>query len=129
MALIDNPISSAIDAVAKIIDKVVPDKAAADSAKANLFALRETDDVKLAMAQIGVNQADAQSGSKFQAWWRPALAWVCLCDVFYEVLAYPILHKYYLTLDTANAVAITMPILLTLIGARSVDKYNGVDSK
>lgn len=129
MAFISNPISDAIAAVSAIIDKVVPDKAAADAAKASLLAMRETDDVKLALAQIGVNQADAQSSSKFQAWWRPCLAWVCLCDVFFEVLAYPIMHKYILTLDTANAIGITMPILLTLIGARSVDKWQGTDSK
>ena len=117
-----------ITAIADFLIRVMPDRAAADAAKASLQSARDDANVKLALAQISVNAVDAQSGSKFQAWWRPALAWVCLCDVFYETLLYPVLANY-ARVVSVNDIAITMPILLVLIGARSADKFNGVDSK
>jgi len=117
-----------ISAIAAIIEKIIPDKAAAQAAKDTLFANRESNDIKLALAQIGVNTEDAKSSRVFIAGWRPALAWVCLADVVFETIVIPFVSGWY-TVHSANALSVTMPILVTLIGARTVDKWQGTDTK
>ena len=117
-----------LDALGKVIDRVIPDATANAAAKNALTIAQQNGSLQLDLANLQVNLADAQSSSKFQSWWRPALAWVCLFDVFYETLLYPVLANY-ARVVSVNDIAITMPILLVLIGARSADKFNGVATK
>jgi len=67
--------------VEHIIDKVIPDKAANDAAKAQLEALKETDyakqvedDVKVQLAGLDVVKAEASGESWLQRNWRPMTA-------------------------------------------------------
>jgi uncharacterized membrane protein len=83
--------------VEHVIDKVIPDRAANDAAKAELERLRETDyaqqiadDVKVQVAGLEVVKAEAQGESWLQKNWRPitALVFVWLVvSYFYGLVA------------------------------------------
>ena len=70
--------------IGNVLDKVIPDPQAAAAAKLEALRLAQTGELaeldaqtKLALAQIGVNQADAQGVSPMQRNWRPMIGWVC----------------------------------------------------
>lgn len=119
-----------ITAIGNLIDKILPDRAQADAAKAALMANRENNDVKLILAQLAINQADAQSKNMFQAGWRPALAWSCVLSFIYHFLFFPMLGQFMLKLhDIAPGdFSIMMGVLTVLIGARTYDKAKGTDT-
>lgn len=63
--------------VAQIFDRVIPDKAAAEKAKAELTAQLTTAEIQGQLAQIDVNKEEAKHQSVFVAGWRPFIGWVC----------------------------------------------------
>ena len=80
-----------------IIDKIWPDKAEAEKAKLRLFELTQAGEFKeleaeleKARLQVGVNTAEAQSGSNFRGGWRPFIGWVCGMGLAYAVLLQPL---------------------------------------
>ena len=48
--------------------------------------------IKLDLAQIAVNTADAQSDDKFQRRWRPAIGWVCAFGLAYATILLPFME-------------------------------------
>ena len=90
-------LGSVFDFGGKIIDKMFPDKDAADRAKLELFKLQQAGELQqlaqefeLAKAQLAVNQQEAQSASVFVSGWRPAIGWVCAFALAYQYLVRPI---------------------------------------
>lgn len=84
--------------VGTLIDKLFPDKQAADEAKLKMMELAQQGelaaldaDVKLAMGQIETNKIEAASTDPFRAGWRPMAGWACSLGLFYEFLMRPIL--------------------------------------
>lgn len=84
--------------VGTLIDKIFPDKGAADEAKLKLMELTQKGelaqldaDLKLALGQIEVNKVEAASKDPFRAGWRPMAGWACSLGLFYEFLLRPIL--------------------------------------
>lgn len=82
----------------KIIDKIWPDKVEAEKAKLKLFELTQAGEFKeleaeleKARLQVGVNTAEANSGSNFRGGWRPFIGWVCGMGLLYAVLLQPII--------------------------------------
>jgi Holin of 3TMs, for gene-transfer release len=70
--------------LATLLEKLLPDPAAAANAKLELLRLAQTGelaqltaDTELSKAQIAVNLADANSGSNYRGGWRPFIGWVC----------------------------------------------------
>jgi hypothetical protein len=63
--------------VAQIFDRVIPDKAVAEKAKAELTAQLTTAEIQGQLAQIDVNKEEAKHQSVFVAGWRPFIGWVC----------------------------------------------------
>lgn len=81
----------------KVIDKIFPDKEAAERAKLELFKMQQAGEFKelemelqKAQMQVSVNVAEAQSGSSFRGGWRPFIGWVCGIGLLYSVLLQPI---------------------------------------
>lgn len=77
----------------KALDKIFPDKTEAAKAKTRLIELEQQGDLaeldavlKVALAQARINEEDAKSNSKFQSWWRPAAAWVCVLGLVYPIV-------------------------------------------
>lgn len=68
----------------KLIDKLIPDKAAADKAKLDLLTMQQNGsleelhaDTQLAQGQIDVDKIEAASPHLFVSGWRPFLGWTC----------------------------------------------------
>lgn len=126
--------------VLKIIDKLVPD--ANQKAQLQLEAMRmaqagefkEIDSqLQRDLAQIGVNQAEAQSPDIFRGGWRPAVGWVCVTGLLYTYLAQPLLTWASGVWDVPAPPELDMGDLLILLGGmlglgtlRTAERVKGV---
>ena len=94
-------IAGLITAGMKIIEKVVPDPAAAKEAQFKLMELAQKGelaqleaDVKLASGQLEINKVEAASPSLFKVGWRPAIGWIGATSLAYQFIAQPLLAWY-----------------------------------
>lgn len=144
---IKTPWQSAIDTVGGIISKVLPDRAAAAAATAQLQQMASAGQLQeeliqlqaITSAQSDINKTEAANPSVFVAGPRPAVMWVCVAALGYQYLLRP--------LWTGIALIAGHPIptpglpglddnlyqllwaLLGLGAMRSYDKIKGVDTK
>ena len=79
-------IESLIAPVTGLLDKFIEDKDQKARIAHELATMSEKHAQKLAMAQIDVNKAEAQSGSLFKGGWRPAVGWVCAIAFAYHFI-------------------------------------------
>lgn len=91
-------IGAILPVVGTLIDKLFPDKQAADEAKIKMMELAQKGELaqldaqmQLAMGQIDTNKIEAASSDPFRAGWRPMAGWACSLGLFYEFLMRPIL--------------------------------------
>jgi hypothetical protein len=130
-----------------IINKVVPDKAAAAVATAQLQSMAAAGQLQEEMlqlqaitsAQTDINKTEAASASLFVAGPRPAVMWVCVFALAYQYLIRPLWVG--LALIAGHPVpAPGLPgiddnlyqLLWALLGLgamRSFDKFKGIDTK
>lgn len=138
-----DPISAVVNVGGELLDRLIPDPQAKDAAKLELLKLTasgdlaELDAVKaIALAQASTNTAEAGSGDKFAARWRPTIGYVCAGGFLYAVVVHPLVAdlatvlRLPLTLpaiDTAVLVQ-TMLGMLGLGGLRTWEKIRGVAS-
>lgn len=126
----------------KVLGAVLPDPAQRAAAQAQAFELlangtfTEKAEQQLALAQIGVNQAEAQSAGVFKGGWRPGAGWVCVAGFAVQMIVAPLLPWVVEVasgqkmppmpqLDTATMFAL-LGGLLGLGKLRSDDKRAGV---
>ena len=127
--------------ISQVLGKVLPDPQAAAEARIRLVELAQQGelaqmdvDVKLALGQMAINQAEAQSASLFVSGWRPAVGWVCVLGLAYQFLAAPLLGWAGANLaDWSTPPDLDMGTLLTLLAGmmglgtlRTVEKVKGV---
>jgi len=124
-----------------LLDKLLPDKGAADAAKLELLRMAQAGELAalqaetaLAQGQAATNQIEAASGRLFVAGWRPFVGWICGAALGFKYIAGPAL----LMAASAAGVAVTlpdldaaelMPLLLGLLGLgglRTIEKVKGV---
>ena len=106
----------------KIIDRVIPDKAAAEKAKLEMAAALQSQEFSLAIEQIKVNVEEAKSTNWFVAGWRPACGWIGASALGYAAVLEPVFRFVakvafdyqgaFPVLDTT----ITMQILFGILG-------------
>jgi hypothetical protein len=130
---------SLINPVASIIDRILPDKAANDAAKANLLQMQLKGELDASVAQVQVDLEEAKSQSIFVAGWRPFVGWACGFAFAYAYIVQPfiqvLLVAFHSTFDatklpTAN-LSEMMPVLLGMLGlaaARTVEKVQGISA-
>ena len=70
-------VTALLPALGTLIDRLIPDRAAADKAKAEMELQLVNAANQAAMAQVEVNKIEAAHSSIFVAGWRPAIGWVC----------------------------------------------------
>ena len=80
-----DPISAGLDLATTVIQKIWPDKSAAEAAQ--LAAA-----VSIVHGQIDVNKAEAASPSAFTSGWRPAIGWVCAAALGCQYILRPTLQ-------------------------------------
>lgn len=125
-----------LDIVGKVIDRVIPDKAAAEKAKLDLMSDEAKRDFELALAQVKVNEEEAKSQNWFVAGWRPFVGWVCGFGLAYVAVIEPVLRfcatvffgysGEFPEIDTT----LTMQVLLGMLGfgaMRTFEKYKGAE--
>jgi hypothetical protein len=134
-------LGSIFDFGGKVIDKIFPDKDAADRAKLEMLKLQQDGafkeleaNLELAKAQIDVNKTEAASPSLFVSGWRPAVGWVCVSAYAFNYLFLPLLNwgaKFFMD-NAPGIVALDTGELTTLlfgmlgIGTlRTVEKIKG----
>lgn len=120
-----------INFVGGIIDRVIPNKAAAEKAKLELLTKSTEQEFQLAIEQIRVNIEEAKNPSLFVSGWRPFIGWVCGFGLTYNFLIYPFLlwllplleiHVQIPPLVSDNLMELVVG-MLGLAGLRSWEKF------
>jgi hypothetical protein len=83
--------------VGKILDRVLPDKAASEAAKLKIMELAQNGelaqlaaDTDLAKGQIDIDKTEAASPKLFVSGWRPFIGWVCGLGLLTQFLVGPL---------------------------------------
>lgn len=125
-----------IPAISTVLDRVLPDPAAAAAAKLEIFKLQQSGELAQITGQLEINKAEAKSTNWFVAGGRPFILWGCGTSFLYATLFEPIMRFVALVVfdyDGAFPVidtTITLQILLGLLGLggfRTIEKIRGVE--
>lgn len=131
-----DPITAALNLGSDLVNRLFPDKAQNDAAKAQLAQLVVSGQIQEIAGQIQINAVEAQSNSTFVAGWRPFVGWICGLGFGYQFLIQPFL-TFLVKLHNPNFEAPPLDastlseLLMALLGMgalRTVDKVKGVDS-
>jgi hypothetical protein len=130
-----------IGSVIESVGKVAGDLITTDKERMEM-ALREKEiDQRTDLAQIGVNNTEAQHTSVFVAGWRPAIGWVGAAAMAYQFLLYPLLTWGWALAQAnghlpagmqpppmldADALWVILSGILGIAGMRSFEKTKGV---
>ena len=128
---------SLLPALTEVLDRVVPDQAAAAKAKTEMEAKLLEAAVSQAGQQAAINQVEAGHQTIFVSGWRPFIGWVCGAGLAWAFVVGPMLAWL---LPAAGVVAalpvLQMEYLLELVVAmlglgalRSFEKMKGVASR
>jgi hypothetical protein len=121
--------------VGEVLDRVVPDKAAADKAKLEMET-RLLDAVTAQnLAQSETNKVEAEHRSVWVAGWRPAIGWVCATGLAWNFLGYQLVVWVLVAMGRQDI--IIPPLLgdnlmeltfamLGMAGLRTYEKFKGV---
>lgn len=130
-----DPITAGLDVLGKVIDRVLPDKAASDKAKAELLTMQTQGELNQLMGQLEINKTEAAHPSIFVSGWRPASGWISVIGLAYTFILQPLLSWLSTIVSIPVPPAIDVDTLLLLLGSllgvgtlRTVDKIKGVAS-
>lgn len=126
-----------LPALTEVLDRVIPDQAAAAKAKLEMEAKLLEAATAQASQQAEINKAEAGHSSIFVAGWRPYIGWVCGMAIAWAFLLAPMLSWL---LPVLGVVAVVPPLqtefllelvfaMLGLGGLRTFEKLKGVASR
>lgn len=133
-----------IGAVIDSVGKIAGDLITTDKERLELELRAKELDQAIDMAQIGVNQVEAQHSSIFVAGWRPAIGWIGAAAMAYQFLLYPIMLWGWTYLQgtgwipagltpppvlDADQLWVILSGILGIAGMRSFEKTKGVAAK
>lgn len=123
-----------------LLDKLLPDRGAADAAKLELLRMAQTGELAalqaettLAQGQNEVNKIEAGSTRLFVAGWRPFVGWICAAALGFKYIGGPLL----VMAGSVAGVAVPLPAIdageltplllgmLGLGGLRTIEKVKG----
>lgn len=129
-------IGKALSVFDTLIDRLVPDRHAAEQAKAALAEMDKAGELQALLGQLEINRAEAAHKSLFVAGWRPAVGWICATALGYNFVLYPFLQ--FVVVVSVGAAPADLPVLdagqlmtllmgmLGLAGYRTYEKKQGV---
>lgn len=131
-----DPLTAILNIGDALIDRLLPDKAQAAAAKAQLVQMQVQGELAELQGQLEINKVEAASNSIFVAGWRPFIGWVCGGALIFDTIVRPMLNWISALAGHAlNAPALDMATLLPLLGGllgfgamRSYDKLQGNDN-
>lgn len=130
-----------IGSVIESVGKVAGDLITTDKERMQLELEGRKLDQAIDMAQIGVNNTEAQHASVFVAGWRPAIGWIGAAAMAYQFLLYPMLTWIWALAQAngylpagmqpppvldADALWVILSGILGIAGMRSFEKSRGV---
>lgn len=128
----------ALPIIGTIIDRIIPDKEAAQRAKEELAQLQQSGELQLMLEQIKTNRVEAQHKNLWVSGWRPAVGWVCASAFAYHYLLHPII----LTIASLNGLDVShlpkfdLETLITVLGGllglglfRTIEKVKKVEHR
>lgn len=133
-----NPLflSPIFDLVGTVVDRLIPDKAAAEKAKLEMATALQGQEFQIQIEQIKVNAAEATNTSWFVAGGRPFVMWTCGIALAYASVLEPILRFLaqvwfgytgaFPTIDTN----LTMQVLFGILGLggyRTIEKIKSAE--
>ena len=127
-------ITALLPALGTLVDRLIPDKAAAEKAKAEMEMQLVSAANEAALAQVEVNKIEAEHSSVFVAGWRPSIGWVCAAGLAWAFVVAPIASWALMVLGIkAELPAIQFDHLFELVlamlgigGLRTFEKMRGV---
>jgi roadblock/LC7 domain-containing protein len=127
-------VTALLPALGTLIDRLIPDRAAAEKAKAEMEAELIRASNEAALAQVDVNKIEAGHSSVFVAGWRPSIGWVCAAGLAWAFVVAPVASWAMLVLGVkADLPAIQFDHLFELVlamlgigGLRTFEKLRGV---
>jgi hypothetical protein len=127
-------VTALLPAMGTLIDRLIPDRAAAEKAKAEMEAELIRASNEAALAQVEVNKVEAGHSSVFVAGWRPSIGWVCAAGLAWAFVVAPVASWALLVLGIkAELPAIQFDHLFELVlamlgigGLRTFEKLRGV---
>jgi len=78
--------------ITTVIDRLVPDKAAAEKAKLDMAVAIQSQEFQIQLEQIKVNAVEAASPSVLTSGWRPFIGWICGAGLAYVSILEPVLR-------------------------------------
>ena len=138
-----NPIllTGIFDVGTKLIERLFPNPEEKDKARLALLQLQQDGELKqleaevsLALAQISVNKAEAESTDPFRAGWRPFIGWVCCVGLAFQFVVRPLANwavamNGYTIIIPGLELETLMTLLFGMLGLgayRTVEKTKGV---
>lgn len=126
-----------LPAITEVLDRVVPDQAAAAKAKLEMEAKLLEAATQQAGQQAAINQVEAEHQSIFVSGWRPFIGWVCGAGLAWAFVVAPMLGWLLPVTGVVAALPVLpMEYLLELVVAmlglgalRSFEKMKGVASR
>jgi roadblock/LC7 domain-containing protein len=127
-------VTALLPALGTLVDRLIPDRAAAEKAKAEMEAELIRAGNEAAMAQVEVNKVEAGHSSVFVAGWRPSIGWVCAAGLAWAFVVAPVASWALMVLGVkAELPAIQFDHLFELVlamlgigGLRTFEKLRGV---
>jgi len=127
-------ITALLPALGTLVDRLIPDRAAAEKAKAEMEMQLVNAANEAALAQVEVNKIEAGHSSVFVAGWRPSIGWVCAAGLAWAFVLAPVASWALVVLSIrAELPAIHTDYLLELVlamlgigGLRTFEKLRGV---
>jgi len=117
-------LSQLIGPVTGLLDKIIPDKDAANRLAHEIATMSEKHAQGLALAQIELNTADAK-GNWFQSSWRPLCGYVCVSGLAVNFLISPLAAAFGVIVPQAD-MAVMMPVLTGMLGLASLRSFERV---
>ena len=132
-------LTALVPALGTLVDRLIPDKAAAQRAKDDMEAALVKAANEAALAQVEVNKIEAAHPTVFVAGWRPFIGWVCgVALALYYIPMFIIGMALWIwacleagqlvprpELGVAEIIGLVMA-MLGLGGLRTLEKLNGV---
>jgi roadblock/LC7 domain-containing protein len=127
-------VTALVPALGTLVDRLIPDRAAAEEAKAEMEAALVKASNEAALAQVEVNKIEAGHSSVFVAGWRPSIGWVCAAGLAWSFVVAPVASWALVVLGIkAELPAIQFDHLFELVlamlgigGLRTFEKLRGV---
>jgi hypothetical protein len=128
-------VETLVGPVSGILDKFIEDKDQKAKLAHEIATMSDNHAQQLALAQVSLNKAEAESGSIFKGGWRPFIGWTSGVAFAYHFVLQPIL-VFVLTasgVDLPELPEFDMSTLLTVLGGmlgigslRTYEKKSGL---